>query len=117
MYRFKATNINPYWRYTCLALLALTLSACATVRFGQDFDLTDFQQWIKRGETTQAAVVNRYGEPTTRGVIIEKDDTHYTRWVYYYANGKLHKLKNIKLKILEIHFDQDNKVASYNWSE
>lgn len=105
-------------RLSLSILLALSLlSACTTIRVGQDFDVNSFQEFVRQGESTQAEVLSKMGEPTSKGLVIEKDGSRFTRWVYYYASGQIHKPGNAKLKILEVFFDEQKKVSSYNWSE
>jgi len=37
-------------------------------------------------------------------------------WVYFYATGKLTGMDDAQLKILQIRFDQNGIMRSYNWS-
>ncbi len=104
-------------RMHALALiLLLTLSACASIEFGHDFDPRKFESWVEREITTQQQVKEFLGTPVATGAVVEHDGTHYTRWLYYYGKGKIHKLKNANFKTLEIEFNTNKQVVSYNWS-
>lgn len=98
-----------------ISLLAVS-AGCATIKFGNEFDPAAFAEWVKRGETTQADVKARLGEPTSTGAVVENDGSYYTRWLYYYGKGKIHRLKNADFRVLEIRFNSESKVSSYNWS-
>lgn len=98
--------------YTALALSG----GCATVQIGHDFDPVKFDTWVKKGETTQADVQQFLGAPTSTGAVVEHDGARYQRWLYYYGKSKVHKLGEAKLKMLEVRFDMQQKVDSYNWS-
>ncbi|MDH5216920.1 MAG: hypothetical protein OEX19_04450 [Gammaproteobacteria bacterium] len=99
-----------------LAILFMTISACTTIQFGTDFDPRGFESWAKRGETSQAEVLERLGAPTSKGAVVEQDGTYYTRWTYYHGKGKIYKLEDANLKVLEIRFNSEKKVVSFNWS-
>ncbi|MDH5546643.1 MAG: hypothetical protein OEZ43_13700 [Gammaproteobacteria bacterium] len=103
-------------QFTVISLIFVLASACATIQFGTDFNPKDFEAWVKRGETTQAQVKGKMGEPTSTGAVVEMDGTYYTRWTYYYGKGKIHKLKDANLKVLEIRFNSHKQVVSFNWS-
>lgn len=104
-------------RFSAVALvLVVALGACTTIKFGNDFDPKDFETWAKRGETTQTEVQKRLGPPTSKGAVIEQDGTYYTRWTYYHGEGKLYRLEDANLKVLEIRFNSEKKVVSFNWS-
>ncbi len=99
-----------------LAALCLLLGACTTVRFGQDFDPVKFQEWVKQGETSRQQVQNFLGAPTSQGEVIESDGKRYSRWLYYYGHGRIHRMADAQFKMLEVRFDEQDKVVSYNWS-
>ena len=99
-----------------LALFILSITACTTIKFGNDFDPRSFEGWAKRGETTQSEVQKRLGPPTSKGGVVEHDGTYYTRWTYYHGTGKIYRLEDANLKVLEIRFNADKKVVSFNWS-
>ena len=101
----------------CLfSVLVMTTTACTTVRMGKDFDPRSFEQWVARGETTQNEVKQRLGAPTSTGGVVESDGRYYVRWNYYYGQGKIYKLGDADFKLLEIRFNSEKKVVSYNWS-
>ncbi len=102
--------------YALILILLLSLSACATIEFGHDFDPRKFESWVERGVTTQQQVENFIGTPVATGSVVEHDGTHYSRWLYYYGKGKIHKLQNANFKTLEIRFNTHKQVVSYNWS-
>lgn len=95
--------------------LILVLNACA-VKFGSDFDPEAFSDWVKRGETTRAEVIEFVGAPISEGSVVLGDGTKLTRALYYYGKGKLHSMNSAKFKMLEVRFDENKKVYSYNWS-
>lgn len=95
--------------------LIFVLTACA-IKFGSDFNPQDFEDWVKRGETTRSEVIKFVGTPTSEGTVVLGDGTKLSRVLYYYGKGKLHKMKNARFKMLEVRFDDNKKVYSYNWS-
>ena len=99
-----------------VVFFTFVLGACTTIKFGSDFDPRDFEIWAKRGETTQAEVQKRLGPPTSKGAVVEQDGTYYTRWTYYHGEGKIYRLEDANLKVLEIRFNAEKKVVSFNWS-
>jgi len=109
---------KPLFRLTtslCILVSTLLLLAC-TIKFGKEFDPQAFQTWIKREESTLTQVREHLGAPQSTGIVVEADGSEYKRWIYYYGKGKLTNMKDAKLKILEIRFNKQQKVASYNWS-
>ena len=99
------------------ALLALVVqTGCATLEFGRDFDPHQFEAIVKRGETNTQQVKALLGAPTSQGIVVENDGSRYTRWLYYYGKGRIHKMENAQLKTMEVRFDASDKVASYSWS-
>ena len=44
------------------------------------------------------------------------DGKRYDEWDYYYAEGELPDMSKAKVKILQIKFDKQGKVSSYNWT-
>jgi len=95
----------------------LLLSGCATVQFGHDFDIGTFDAKVERNVTTRADVKMWLGAPSSRGHSVTANGKRYEKWGYYYGKGKLPKLGNATLKILEVEFDPQGVVQSYNWSE
>ncbi len=111
------TSAKPYFAITAMLLALMLLPACATVNVGQDFDLAAFERNVKRNVSTQLDVRGWLGAPTGSGTIINADGKRLEKWTYYHGKGKLPKLKNVQLKFLEIEFDSNGKVVSYNWTE
>jgi len=103
-------------RITFIVLATLFISACGTVKFGQDFDVGMFSTKVEQNVTTQAQVRSWLGEPTSEGVSLESDGEHYDEWAYYFAEGDLPDMSAAKVKILQIKFDKQGKVRSFNWS-
>ena len=101
---------------TILVALALLLAACGTIRVGHDFDMNTFQSRIERGTTTQNQVRAWLGNPSATGVSVTADGQRYDEWTYYFAKGKPGKLSAASMKMLQIKFDRQGIVRSYNWS-
>jgi outer membrane protein assembly factor BamE (lipoprotein component of BamABCDE complex) len=91
-------------------------SPCGTVKFGRDFDVGVFTAKIEQGTTTQDQVRSWMGEPASVGVSLDTDGSRYDEWDYYFAEGDLPDMGDAKVKILQIKFDMQGKVRSYNWS-
>ena len=103
-------------RITLILLSILLLSACGSVKVGRDFDVGVFAGKLEQGVTTQVQVRSWLGEPTSVGVSLAADGERYDEWDYYYAEGELADMSTAKVKILQINFDHQGKVRSYNWS-
>ena len=103
-------------RITVVFLSILLLSACGTVQMGRDFDVGVFATKIEQGATTQEQVKSWLGEPTSVGVSVAADGERSDEWSYYFAEGELSDMSKAKVKILQIKFDKQGKVRSYNWS-
>lgn len=110
----RQRNVLPHF---AVAIAALLLSACASVQFGHDFDIDAFDAKIKRNVTTKSEVKSWLGEPSSRGTSVTANGDRFEKWGYYHGSGKLPNLGNATLKILEVEFDQQGVVQSYNWSE
>ncbi len=50
------------------------------------------------------------------GVSLESDGEHYDEWAYYFAEGDFPDMSGAKVKILQIKFDKQGKVRSFNWT-
>jgi len=96
-------------------LLFAVLQGCA-VKFGHDFDPKGFHDWVKRGETTSKQVQEKLGAPTSQGMVVEGDGSSLKRYIYYYGKGKISNMNDAKFKMLEVRFDENNRVYSFNWS-
>jgi outer membrane protein assembly factor BamE (lipoprotein component of BamABCDE complex) len=103
-------------RIAIVFLSILLLSACGTVKLGRDFDVGVFTTKIEQGATTQAQVKSWLGEPTSVGVSVAADTEPTDEWSYYFAEGELSDMSKAKIKILQIKFNKEGKVRSYNWS-
>jgi len=96
--------------------LVLALSGCAAVNIGQDFDLQKFEAEVQRGSTTQKDIRQWLGEPVSTGVVVNTEGRRFTRWVYYYGQGKPMRFKDVSFKMLEVQFDKNKIVQGYDWS-
>jgi outer membrane protein assembly factor BamE (lipoprotein component of BamABCDE complex) len=103
-------------RISVILLSILLLSACASVKIGRDFDVGVFAAKFEQGVSTQEQVRSWIGEPTSVGVSLASDGERLDEWDYYYAEGDLPDMSAAKVKILQIKFDKQGKVRSYNWS-
>ncbi|MGA7749385.1 MAG: hypothetical protein WCA63_04495 [Gallionella sp.] len=103
-------------RIAVILLSIFLLSACGTVKVGRDFDVGVFAAKLEQGVTTQDMVRSWLGEPTSVGVSLATDGERFDEWAYYYAEGEIADMSKPKVKILQIKFDKQGKVRSYNWS-
>jgi len=103
-------------RITVILFTIFLLSACGTVKLGRDFDVGVFAAKIEQNVTTQVQVRSWLGEPTSVGVSLDTDGQRYDEWAYYSAEGDLPDMGAAKVKILQIKFDKQGKVRSYNWT-
>jgi len=110
-------NPDSLFKITSMIASVLLLSACASVQFGHDFDIKTFETNVKHNASTKSEVKAWLGAPSSRGFAVESDGTRAEKWGYFYGNGKLPKLDNASLKILEVEFNQQGVVTRYNWSE
>ena len=104
-------------RIGLILFLATALSACATVKMGHDFDLHAFKSQVQRGETTRAQVHEWLGPPNSSGIVVDTGGSEFDEWTYFFGTGKLGKMEQAKLKILQIKFDQQGRVQGYNFSQ
>lgn len=103
-------------RIAIVFLSILLLSACGSIKVGRDFDVGVFAAKLEQGVTTQDTVRSWLGEPTSVGVSLATDGERFDEWDYYYAEGEMNDMSAAKVKILQIKFDKQGKVRSYNWS-
>ncbi|MHB8257462.1 MAG: hypothetical protein ACYDHY_10940 [Acidiferrobacterales bacterium] len=96
--------------------VALLVGACSTVQVGHDFDIRTFASRVERGHTTEAQVRSWLGAPSSTGIIVQADGKRFTKWQYFYGQGRLPRLRGAHLKILEVQFDRRGIVRAYNWS-
>ncbi len=103
-------------RIAAILCFTLLLSACGTFQVGHDFDVGIFATKIEVGTTTQAQVKSWLGEPAGVGISVEPDGERLDQWNYYYAEGQMQDMSTAKMKLLQVKFDKQGKVRSYNWS-
>lgn len=103
-------------RLMLLTALFAALTACATVQMGQDFDLQAFKSQVVRGRTTQAQIQQWLGSPKSTGIAVDTNGQKFDQWTYFYGKGKLNRMKQARLKILQVKFDQEGIVRGYNYS-
>jgi len=121
-YRKRKTRVKTILKRNNISLILIAAlfgglaSGCATMEFGQNFDPVEFDTWVNRGQTTRAQIQEKLGEPTSKGKIVQENGQVYSRWLYYYGKGKVNQMEDATFKMLEVRFDDANKVAGYNWS-
>jgi outer membrane protein assembly factor BamE (lipoprotein component of BamABCDE complex) len=103
-------------RISLLLVAVLLLGACGSIKVGRDFDVGVFAAKLEQGVTTQVQVRSWLGEPTSAGISLSSDGERLDEWDYYYAEGQMSDMSSAKLKILQIKFDKEGLVRSYNWS-
>ncbi|MFZ5525018.1 MAG: hypothetical protein ACOY9D_13200 [Pseudomonadota bacterium] len=103
-------------RIAVIVLAVFLLSACGTVKLGRDFDVGVFTAKIEQNVTTIDQVRSWLGEPTSVGVSLDTNGERYDEWDYYFAEGDLPDMSSAKVKILQVKFDRQGKVRSYNWT-
>ena len=47
---------------------------------------------------------------------MDKSGKLFDEWLYFFGTGRMPGMKDIKLKILQIRFDEAGVLRSYNWS-
>ncbi len=108
--------LNNICKIITVSMLVLILTACGSVQVGKDFDMHTIQSKIERGVSTQNQVTAWIGAPTGTGVNMDANGESLNEWTYYFASGKLSDLSGAKVKMLQIRFDIQGIVRSYNWS-
>ena len=113
-------NMNKPKNYLLLQFISLfivmLLTGCSPFNIGHDFDVQSFENIAKVGKTTKAQVLNKIGKPKSTGISLNKDGERLVEWIYFYATGKLTGMDDARLKMLQIRFDQNGIMRSYNWS-
>jgi len=115
-------KINQYYlnKYKIIQIfslfMVLLLTGCGSIQIGRDFNVKAFENIAKVGETSKKQVREALGAPKSSGASINRDDEHLVEWVYFYATGKMSTMDSAGLKVLQIRFDQNGKLHSYNWS-
>lgn len=108
----KTHQLTPIVLFLMITLLA----GCSTINVGRDFDMKAFESMAKVGETTKAQVRNKMGSPKNKGISINSEGERLVEWLYFHASGKLPGMDNAQLNILQIRFDKDGILRSYNWT-
>lgn len=103
-------------RISAVGLLAVALAACSSIQAGRDFDLGAFAGRVERGVTTREQVRVWLGEPTSIGVSVGSDGERLDEWAYFHAESRLSGSGDASVKLLQVKFDRDGHVRSYNWS-
>ncbi len=109
-------SARPYIRVIGVATLAFLLAACASVQLGRDFDLQVFTNRVQQGQTTRDEVRDWLGDPKGTGVSVDAGGRRYEQWTYLYGSGRLHAMKDARFKILQIKFDQQGLLRSYEFT-
>jgi hypothetical protein len=105
------------YRNVIAALVAsLTIAGCASVTVGRPFDYEAFASQVRVGSSDLKAVQAALGPPIGKGLVAEADGNLYDQWTYYYGRGDMNNAEKNRFKLLQIRFDKDGRVASYNWS-
>ncbi|MDH5424147.1 MAG: hypothetical protein OEY29_04020 [Gammaproteobacteria bacterium] len=112
---FHKHRIYQFISFASLSLIVL-LSGCSTLKIGRDFDMQVFESMVKVGETTKSQVMTKIGSPKSTGVAMNMEGERMQEWVYFYASGQLPGMKDTRLKLLQMRFDQNGILRSYNWS-
>jgi len=60
----------------------MVMAGCASYEFGKDFDVTNVSK-IEKGKTTEAELVEMFGEPFIKSVISKSD----VKWYYSFHSG------------------------------
>ena len=98
-----------------IPLFAL-VTACTTVKVGNEFDLPAFTGKVQRGVTTQSEVRGWLGEPGGTGVTVDTIGERFDEWIYYHGAVRIPGSKDSRVRVLQIKFDQRGVVRGYNWS-
>jgi len=96
--------------------LMLQLAGCSSFHVGHDFNILLFNSSVKVNSTTKAQVKKWLGEPNSTGISLDKDGEISNEWMYFYGTGAFSNMQNAKLKILQIRFNKNGIINSYNWS-
>ena len=115
-------NINKHSQKKTLVIrvvsffMVLFLAGCSTFQVGRDFDVQAFENMAEVGKTKKTQVRTKLGAPKSSGVTINRDGERLVEWVYFFATGKITGMDDVRLKILQIRFDQKGVMRSFNWS-
>lgn len=107
---------KKFFLITFFLFLTIQLTGCTSIQVGREFDVQLFDSMVKVKETTKTQVVSWLGSPKSTGISLDKDGEKSEEWMYFHGTGSLSKMENAKLKILQIRFNKNGFVISYNWS-
>jgi outer membrane protein assembly factor BamE (lipoprotein component of BamABCDE complex) len=107
---------KKFFLFSLFLFVALQLTGCSSIQVGRDFDVQLFNSMVKTQTTTKAQVLKWLGSPNSTGISLDKDGDKSEEWMYFHGTGALSKMENAKLKILQIRFNANGVVNSYNWS-
>jgi len=115
-------NINQYPQnnhlliHIVLLFTVLLLTGCSSIQVGRDFDVKAFENMAKVDKTTKIQVRAVLGLPKSSGVSINRNGERLVEWVYFYVTGKMSAMDDAALKVLQVRFQENGKLHSYNWS-
>ena len=106
------------YRYSLviIAATALLLSSCSAIEVGVDFDVQAFENRVQQNVSTKTDVKSWLGNPGSTGTVMNSDGSKQEKWVYFYGTGSVSGKTPATIKMLEVQFDANGKVVSYNWS-
>lgn len=107
---------NHMLMHVITLFIVMLLAGCSSLQVGRDFDMQAFESIAKVGKTTKAQVLDKLGSPKSTGISLNKDGERLQEWIYFYATGKLTGKEDTQLKMLQIRFDKNGIIRSYNWS-
>ncbi len=99
-----------------IAAAALVAGCASNMKVGNNFDYNSFAARVKTGESTGKDVAQWIGQPYGRGVELLPDGTRLNVWTYYYGAGQIPSGANTTFKMLQVKFDQDDRVQGYVWT-
>ena len=100
-----------------LSLLMMLIGCSTLFHVGNDFDIALFESKAIAGETNKQQVRSWLGEPKSNGISQNTKGERLEEWGYLYGTGQIPGMKDTKLKILQIRFDKEGVLRSYNWSD
>lgn len=108
---------NSSWRTIFISISLMALVSCSAIQIGQNFELNSFTKNVVAGKTTKQQVTQWLGNPLSTGISHKESGERLTVWDYFYGSGELPSMKNTKIKMLQIQFDNKGILRSYNWSD
>jgi len=104
------------FKFLAAVFLSAALAGCGTMQVGRDFDLQRFESQVKRGVTTKGEIRAWLGAPAATGTAVNARGEHLLQWTYYHGRGRMGRMSQVEFRILEIQFNDNGVVQSYNWS-